>query len=156
MGKYYMNIEHHHFALAEDLAQNIIELSNHYPGIECHNKGGWQGNVDETYPQWAHDLVSGLTNYFNDYRMHGIWFNVNGPGHSNRMHRHYVNSTTAVLYVQVPQNSGNVLFQQGQQQLSITPYPGLLLTFPSDIMHGVGENKSELSRISVAFNLVSL
>ena len=149
-----MNITEHNFPLADNLAANILELSKTMPGVECHNKGGWQGNIDDAYPAWAHELVAQLTDYFKDYRIHGIWFNVNGPGHRNIMHRHYVDSTTAVLYIQVPENSGKVVFQQSRERVSIMPSPGLLLTFPSDIMHGVEENKSQENRISLAFNLV--
>lgn len=149
-----MNIEEHNFPLPDNLAENIVELAKTAPGIACHNKGGWQGNIDDTYPAWAHELVARISDYFKEHSIHGIWINVNGPGHSNRMHRHYVNSTTAVLYVQVPTNSGNVVFQQNKERVSITPEPGKLLTFPSDIMHGVEKNKSLENRISIAFNLV--
>jgi len=155
LGKYSMQITEQSFTISEDLAEKITALAQELQGIECHNKGGWQGNFGADSPQWAHELVADLNSQFEDYTIHGLWFNINGPGHSNRMHRHYVNSMTGVLYVQVPQDSGHVVFQQGQERVCMLPKPGTLLTFPGDIMHGVDVNLSSDQRITVAFNLVT-
>ena len=156
LGKYSMNITEYSFTLASDLAAKIIGLALSEHSVDCHNRGGWQGNITESSPLWAQELVAALAQMFPDRRIHGVWLNVNGPGHSNRMHRHRVGGDTLVLYIQVPPNSGRVIFQHQRQRRAIDPQPGMILVFPGDIMHEVETNFSDSHRISLACNLVDL
>lgn len=154
LGKYSMNIREYTLEIPEDLVDNILALKEVRDSLHCSNRGGWQLDYQNDPPEWIQAFHAQLTDFFKDYTITRAWFNVNGPGHSNRMHRHHVGETSAVLYVQVPENSGRIVFQQGRVFNPIQPIAGKLLVFPSDLMHEVEQNKSQENRISMAFNLV--
>ena len=40
----------------------------------------------------------------------GMWAVVNGPGSSNRLHSHPYNNMSGVFYLQVPKDSGALVF----------------------------------------------
>lgn len=102
------------------------------------------------------------------------WFNCGlGPAH-NSAHVHPGAELSGVLYVQVPEGSGQIVFRDprpqcemsmlgkklGEAGLSllprrpVTPHTGTMLVFPSWLMHQVepGTNTHEL-RISLSFNI---
>mgnify|MGYP006098449089 CR=1 FL=1 len=102
----------------------------------------------------------------------GLWVNVSKKGSFQEYHRH-INSEfkslfSGTLYIDVNENSGNLnlinpldsFFQNlpkclnNPLKLSITPQPGLIVSFPSFIGHYVGENKNETNRISVSWNVI--
>jgi hypothetical protein len=149
-----MNIQEHTLKIPEDLVENILTWMEVRTSNRCSNRGGWQADYQNDPPEWIQPFHAQLVEFFKDYTITRAWFNVNGPGHSNRRHRHHVGETSAVLYLQVPENSGRIVFQQGRVFNRIQPTVGKLLVFPSNLMHEVEENKSQENRISMAFNLV--
>lgn len=154
LSKYYMNIQEHTIEIPDGLVDNILTWMEIRSSNHCSNRGGWQADYQDNPPDWIQPFYAQMTNFFNDYRIIGAWFNVNGPGHSNRMHRHHIGETSAVLYLQVPENSGRLVFKQGRVFTPIQPTVGKLLVFSSELMHEVEENKSQENRVSMAFNLV--
>ncbi|CAB4125256.1 Conserved hypothetical protein CHP02466 [uncultured Caudovirales phage] len=138
-----------------DLAENIIAFKESHPDSNhCSNRGGWQLDYQDNIPSWMQETYNQAIAFMSDYTVKRAWINVNGPGHSNRWHRHHIDDYTAVLYVQVPKNSGIMKFRVDQVDYTIQPIVGKLVVFSSNYMHCVYENKSEENRISLAFNLI--
>jgi len=127
-----------------------------------------------------------------EFEMNNMWINVNFPGCHNRLHRH-VNppsldriTSSCILsgtyYVQIPDNSGDLVFHAGREDYShmthepsivripeifiknhknmhirplyrVKPQAGDLLLWFSDLIHGVEPNQSDENRISISFNI---
>ena len=90
-------------------------------------------------------------------RLNGMWVNISSYGHYNTTHTHgsNLNQLSGVLYLQVPENSGRIIFQNPLDINLNCPYQpieGELLIFPQNIPHMVEPNLSKRDRISIAFN----
>jgi hypothetical protein len=85
---------------------------------------------------------------------YGFWFNEMGPGHRTSLHSHEEvdELLSAVYYIQVPQNSGRLVLWEDDTAHRIEPEEGMLLMFPPQLPHEVEENRSNATRLSVAFN----
>jgi hypothetical protein len=85
---------------------------------------------------------------------YGFWFNEMGPGHRTSLHSHQEDDEllSAVYYLQVPPHSGRLLLWKDDTAHPVTPEEGMLLLFPPSLPHEVEENRSEGTRLSVAFN----
>lgn len=136
--------------LDSKIASHILELSKTLVSNSHTNVGGWQhdfisnGNKE---PDWLKPIIDQI-----DSKVMRLWINVNGPGHYNKWHTHGL-SNVAVLYVSVPENSGDIEFRRGDETYKITPKVGQLIMFPGTLEHRVLENKSSEKRISIAINL---
>jgi uncharacterized protein (TIGR02466 family) len=105
-------------------------------------------------------------------RMANFWLNVNKKGHFNRHHSHPSSFLSASYYVKAPQDCGQIIFEHpfpfmdywwntytaantyaSHLTVSYRPKPGLLVIFPSWLLHRVEANASEELRISVSFNM---
>ncbi len=84
----------------------------------------------------------------------GFWFNAMGPGHRTTPHTHDEDDEllSAVYYVTVPENSGELLLYADPATVRVTPEPGLMVLFPPSLEHEVEENRSGEMRLSIAFN----
>ncbi len=84
----------------------------------------------------------------------GYWFNAMGPGHVTSRHSHEEidELLSAVYYVDVPADSGDLILHADPAVVRITPEPGLMVLFPPDLEHEVTENRSREQRLSIAFN----
>ena len=96
------------------------------------------------------------------------WFNYSIKNDYQEKHEHYPYDISAVYYLSVPENSGNIKFYTHEPQgvkenfvkenfytwtnYYMKPEPGLLLIFKSNLTHGVSKNKSDKPRISLAYN----
>ena len=104
--------------------------------------------------------------------MTGMWAVVNGPGSSNRLHNHPYNYLSGVFYLQVPPQSGALVFHDPRppaeilsppkkpgesihtsHRVSWNPIPNDLLFFPSWLYLEVEENNSHEERIVKSFNI---
>lgn len=99
----------------------------------------------------------------------GLWLNVNGRGHYNKVHNHGGCHFSGIYYVKVPPKSGMLYFQRSTTHnviveehcrqkeygplFEVMPRDGDMIIFPSEMNHGVYPNYSREERISVAFNL---
>jgi len=101
------------------------------------------------------------------------WANISGPGALNKPHVHGGAFWSAVYYVQIPQSdSGNLLLHDprmpalrmyapllrfkgaGPEQVArIAPKNGMIVMFPSWLLHSVEPWEGEGERISIAFNI---
>jgi len=104
-----------------------------------------------------------------------LWFNINPPGSCNSSHIHTDSFLSGVFYVKSPSNCGDIIFERqpheqyilgsyirnstnisSAAQWKFTPKPNMLLVFPSWLSHHVGINNSQLTRISISFNILQI
>jgi uncharacterized protein (TIGR02466 family) len=103
------------------------------------------------------------------------WVNVHGRGHSAGSHMHHNSLISGVLYLQVAETTGDLVFHR--DVLSVIPFPPALdldvdafniynckswgyqpktndiCLFPSVVAHSVDTNESDNERWSLAFNV---
>jgi len=84
----------------------------------------------------------------------GYWFNHMPPGAVTTVHSHDDDDEllSAVYYVMVPENTGNLVIHNDKQQHVITPREGMFVFFAPDVVHEVSENLSTRDRLSIGFN----
>jgi uncharacterized protein (TIGR02466 family) len=103
------------------------------------------------------------------------WLQFNQPGSYFVRHDHYGALISGVLYLEVPEKSGDILFHNPLEarrvtntfferikkdetaynfgHVKYTPVVGDMLIFESWLSHTVRQNKSDSNRISVSFNI---
>ena len=83
-----------------------------------------------------------------------FWFNSAKAGELTGIHNHNSEATiSGVFYLQVPEKSGNLFFQNDKNHtLEIPAEKGKLVLFPAWLNHYVPENQSRAKRISLSFN----
>ena len=97
------------------------------------------------------------------------WINENKKNSYNMTHIHGGFNMAAVYYLHVPEDSGRIYFQDSTKdmtflenyfgedcisQVEIKNHSNQLLIFPAHLTHGVTINKSDFTRITVAFNII--
>lgn len=100
------------------------------------------------------------------------WANINTKGGFTQPHTHPNNYLGGVYYVDTPEDSGSITFEDPRAQPKlISPQihqstnensgqtilnvePGTLLLFPAWLVHSVKPNPSDKLRISISFNLM--
>lgn len=84
----------------------------------------------------------------------GFWFNEMGPGHVTLPHSHDEDGelVSGVYYVRVPEDSGELILNQGCLVTRVTPVEGQFVFFPPDTVHEVTENRSPETRLSIGMN----
>ena len=84
----------------------------------------------------------------------GFWFNEMQPGHVTLPHRHDEDDelVSAVYYVRVPAESGDLILTDNSTKRVITPREGMFVYFRPDVLHEVTENKSGAIRLSIGMN----
>lgn len=106
-----------------------------------------------------------------EYYINLSWANINPPGSTHHMHHHsnslfsgvfYIRSCNSSIRFHAPANSVTdqlLTFTPTEYNIWNSPTWGLpvndntVIIFPSRTLHSVDENVSELSRISIAFNV---
>jgi len=84
----------------------------------------------------------------------GFWFNAMQPGQLTQPHVHDDDDEllSAVYYIEVPDNSGDLLLMQNSQTLTIEPTAGECVFFPPNLLHQVSCNNSDDLRLSIGLN----
>jgi len=84
----------------------------------------------------------------------GLWFNHMPPGSVTLPHRHDDDDEllSAVYYISVPQNSGDLLIHNNDEIITIVPEESLFVFFKPDVVHEVSQNKSAENRLSIGIN----
>lgn len=180
--------------------ENYLEIKDHLVSM-CYNErkldpdgrsrsnvNGWQSNDPWFYEERNEDFKIFLCEiikkiFYESYDHHGklgfsignCWININSKFSYNATHTHPGCDFSGVLYISVPESSGDILFQNrnghedygtfgvyssnfrtqfgATDQFGITPKDGMALIFPSSIPHCVETSKSDEERISIAFNI---
>jgi len=84
----------------------------------------------------------------------GFWLNAQGPGHCTSEHTHQeLNELlSGVYYIEVPEDSGDIVLLDGRLTTRVTPSAGAFLFFRPSLSHRVETNRSRELRLSLAFN----
>lgn len=84
----------------------------------------------------------------------GFWINDMGPNESTTEHDHddYDEMLSAVYYVQVPQDSGELVIVDQHSRTLVTPRGGMFVFFAPSVLHSVKVNRSGERRISIGIN----
>ena len=157
----------------------IKERQNDPQGRIVSNEGGWQSNgmkkdtpIRKVLYDYIDKFISQTTR--NQLQISNYWININKNKSFNNPHIHSGAQYSGVLYVQVPENSGSIYFQNpngfaqyhelanytdefagranATLDVVLEPWEGLFIMFPASVIHGVYANNSEEERISIAFN----
>lgn len=85
----------------------------------------------------------------------GFWFNAMEAGHRTTLHHHDENDEllSAVYYIRVPGNSGELILHDAGKQVSIQPQAGKLVMFAPGVLHEVTANLGSGLRLSVGMNI---
>ena len=84
----------------------------------------------------------------------GFWINDMGPNEVTTEHDHddYDEMLSGVYYVQVPQDSGELVIVDQHSRTLVTPQAGMFVFFAPDVLHSVSVNHSGERRISIGMN----
>jgi uncharacterized protein (TIGR02466 family) len=105
-----------------------------------------------------------------DPRLSNGWLNYFNTGEGLSLHDHAGSLLAATYYVNVPENSGDIYFNDPRgaidwdwrsdgkvkytsKLIRIKPKAGQIIMFPAFLFHGVEENKSNKPRITVTTNI---
>jgi len=174
------------FVLNEDL-KALTKFSRRWakthPGVSLSNEGGgYQSpSLDLKIPE-LQSLREQTTRCFNELRakffykiplkIANMWLNINYPHSYNKMHAHPRCCFASSFYVSVPENSGNIVFYNENDDIYnslpqkwITRYNvynsttwtlpvenNVFYVFPAWLKHRVETNKSKKDRISISIN----
>lgn len=85
----------------------------------------------------------------------GFWLNLMAPGESTSLHTHEESDEllSAVYYVQVPPDSGDLLLYDGPATIRVRPRSGTFFFFPPDLPHAVETNRGQAARLSIGINV---
>ena len=90
---------------------------------------------------------------FTNFFIGDIWTNINYPNGTSKKHLHIDSDISGCFYLYVPENSGEIEFESGEQ---ILPKAGEIYWWNLNKIHWVNENKSNETRMSIAFNIKNL
>ena len=98
--------------------------------------------------------------FYPNLEISSSWVNVQGEHSQLNYHRHPNSVISGIIFLQVDNNSSKLYFQNPNNiylkiddDICITPEPGLLLMWPSWLAHGSGGEKNmSAERIVVSFN----
>jgi hypothetical protein len=85
----------------------------------------------------------------------GFWFNAMEAGQRTTLHHHDENDEllSAVYYIRVPENSGDLILHDAGEKIRIQPQAGKLVMFAPKVLHEVTANLGSGLRLSVAMNV---
>ena len=87
----------------------------------------------------------------------GFWFNDMRPGDVTLPHTHNDDDEllSGVYYLEIPENSGELVLYHDKQAIRIQPVAGKLVLFSATDEHEVSKNLSEETRLSIGINFGS-
>jgi len=168
-----------------DLVKLAYKLKEENNSIETTEQKGFQSVIynpkdfKETN-QFIHLQIDNINNFLQQYSIiknyewgvKGIWFNINPKYSFNNLHTHSDCDFSAVYYLQVPKNSGSIVFENpnsvmlnhkffqypfnyneiNSNSYKVEPQEDMLILFPSYLPHRVQQNLSDKDRICLSFN----
>ena len=167
----------------DKLVKYAYDLKKIQPdGVNHSNRGGWQSNsftlVNEK--DEIHNTLIGIIGSIPTIKPEiGMeitsWFNINSPESYNDKHCHPNSDLAGVLWVKIPENSGDFIFNSPYEYNSFIemhsytddlvkeskyyhtykypPREGCILIFPAHLQHRVKKNESNEDRVSISFNI---
>ena len=103
----------------------------------------------------GHNLLLILDKHFKEhgYSLAGHWSHIHRPLESTNTHDHCDFDLSFAYYVQVPEGSGDIVFEIQNLNTPLKPREGELIVFPGWLKHRVSKNLGSGIRISIAGNL---
>jgi uncharacterized protein (TIGR02466 family) len=166
------------FSIADSMANSAeiaMEIEKKEKEVIKSNVGGYQSPnipMESYFPSIYKALMPNLENIEKDigfnFKVANTWLNINRKNEFNKAHVHPGFALSAVCYLQVNDDSGNIVFENPTAAKyfpipdTIDPFFGVywlkpvtggVFVFPSYLEHYVEPNKSSIDRISIAFNL---
>jgi len=165
----------------EGVERYLRELAEQRPALSA--SGQWQTAQDlhrqtafagllAIVEASARGICDSLTLIYDRLEVTGCWANVSHRGFPHRQHFHPNNYLSGAYYVRTAPGADSISFhdprpQAGMlvppardqdlanpDQVSLDVHDGMLVMFPAWLQHSVPPNQSEVTRISVAFNLM--
>ena len=136
------------------VAAEVIRLFKELDHGRGGRNGTWHGQRqrDNPYP-WFQTTYDRVVETVKPLTIDQWWFNCGEAGDEYLWHSHSPYKHAAVLYVQIPENSGGIEFRKQEEYQTFYPTRGDFIEFSGNLAHRVQPNKSTDYRISVAFNL---
>lgn len=136
------------------VAEEVVKLYKSLDRGRGGPYGTWHGARlhNNPYP-WFQETYDRVASSIGDLTIDQWWFNCGQSGDEYRWHEHVPYKYAAVLYVQVPENSGGIEFRKHEEYQIFQPSMGDFILFPGNLAHRVQQNNSSDYRISAAFNL---
>jgi uncharacterized protein (TIGR02466 family) len=125
--------------------------------------------IDLHVQRFAKSLDMDLKNH--SLEMVSLWLNIQPQGAYHTLHLHPVSAISGTFYIEIPQNSGALKFEdprmtcfmgsvprkekasvENRRFIRLTPQNGQLVLFESWLRHEVEQNRSPKDRISISFN----
>ena len=84
----------------------------------------------------------------------GYWFNYMPPASITLPHTHDDDDEllSAAYYIHVPENSGDLILEHGDEKIQLQPKEGEFIFFKPDVRHEVTSNNSNQHRLSIGIN----
>ena len=169
--------------MQNDVMQEVSRLMSLEGGRDLSNIGGWQSNARPVGDNQVFDrllfLLNDYINHVSSYMetkmvLNNYWINVNNTDNWNQSHCHPKSLYSGVIYLDATEDQGDIKlfapfinsYVYTNQSIGFDNYTAKLLgdvdispstvtviLFPSFVYHAVNPNKSNKSRISLAFNL---
>ena len=136
------------------VAAEVIKLFKELDHGRGGRNGTWHGvrQRDNPYP-WFQATYDCVAEAVKPLTIDQWWFNCGQAGDEYLWHSHNPYKYSAVLYIQVPENSGGIEFRRQEEYQTFYPAEGDFIEFSGNLAHRVLPNMSDDYRISVAFNL---
>jgi|TARA_B100001250_G_scaffold212182_1_gene182013 uncharacterized protein (TIGR02466 family) len=162
----------------KDLIGWMLDYSKRNETSERSNYGGYQSQdqfyFEESFAPYLNKITEHITSTAEQYcedtiiepdslKLSNMWFNLNYNNCYNVTHTHPGCILAGVLWIQCPDDSSKICFEDPNSFASatitndthrrFTPTAGTMALFPSYIPHRVDINHSHETRISISFNL---
>ena len=142
------------------------------PPRTCIIEPAFAGLVGPSYEANARSICDSLTLLYEGLHVTGCWANVSQQGFPHRQHIHPNNYLSGAYYVKTAPGADSINFHDPRPQATMLVPParnqdlanpdqvsldvsdGMLVMFPAWLNHSVAPNRSAITRISVAFNLM--
>lgn len=155
--------------------EKILDHQRNVPTVDRSNTGGYQGHGFKD--PCLKDLIKNLIPQRADKPIKSFemqtWVNVNDTDHWNDIHQHNDPGVllSGIIYIKTPKKCGNLrlydprfflagnayfqYYNQGQgNYITVEPKESMIIFFPPYLPHMVEPNRSDQTRMSIAFNIV--
>jgi len=179
---YHINLLETHKKYIFDFKKFAMSKYKKDKGVVKSNRDGYQSNFlsnNQLCEEFLNSIKEHICDYISkigvkipfSFKLYEPWINVSQSRAYNVSHCHGKQDFSFVFYIQVPKNSGNLVFDSpvlhhktnmiqhqsfpflNSETFIIYPKEGDLVIFPSYMPHSVEINKSKKFRISLASNL---
>ena len=136
------------------VASEVIKLFKELDHGRGGSTGTWHGVRQRNNPHpWFQETFDRVTEAVAPLQIDQWWFNCGEAGDEYLWHAHSPYKHSAVLYAQVPENSGGIEFRRHEEYQIFYPKANDFIEFAGNLAHRVQQNLSNDYRISIAFNL---